>query len=480
MHAIKGGWVGQTFALAKSIDSGGKKSRIRRSKEERKGMVESFIKKYQSLNNGNFPSLNLTHKEVGGSFYTVREIVREIIQENRVLGPGKLPMEEQYNDLFVEQYPLGTISTEPQTSLSISPNGSPEHDQHESSGEALDLISEQHAEPEQQGFNDQKIINGSHVIVKNEEADKPKVVEVQVTEPLETEKRMEEVAASRAKVTQMADVMVETFPLPRATKSAGNLNGNSSNVREINGILEEKDVEKVLLEPEQDPENKSAGNLNGNSSNVREVTGILEEKDVDKVLLEPEQDPENGISLPDGMSSLHNSSLVDDNEVSFHDSSLVDDKEVEKPAVPLLERSSDLASEKAVENLAVLAMGSSNASVTDKGIVQDAEADIDVKVKSSYDEKAIAETKVIDAQNGFQAKSSTVGSSQSIAKEVEMKDEASFQHSQDSQKQSSPTLNRINLESWGGASKNRPEPETNPLLAIFKSFLAALVKFWSE
>ena len=52
---------------------------------------------------------------------------------------------------------------------------------------------------------------------------------------------------------------------------------------------------------------------------------------------------------------------------------------------------------------------------------------------------------VIDAQNGIQAKSSTVGSSQSIAKEVEMKDEASFQHSQDSQKQSSPTLNRINL-----------------------------------
>ncbi|KAJ6900742.1 hypothetical protein NC652_026751 [Populus alba x Populus x berolinensis] len=449
MHAIKGGWVGQTFALAKSNDSGGKKSRIRRSKEERKGMVESFIKKYQSLNNGNFPSLNLTHKEVGGSFYTVREIVREIIQENRVLGPGKLPLEEQYNDLFVEQYPLGTISTEPQTSLSISPNGSLEHDQHESSSEALGLISEQHAEPEQQGFNNGKIINGSHVIVKNEEADKPKVVEVQVTGPLETEKRMEEVAASRAKVTQMADVMVETFPLPPATKPAGNLNGNTSNAREVNGILEEKDVQKVLLEPEQDPE--------------------------------------NGISLPDGMSSLHDSSLVDDNEVSLHDnevylhdSSLVDDKEVEKPAVPLLERSSDLASEKAVENLAVLAMGSSNASVTNEGIVQDAEADIDVMVKSSHEEKAIAETKVIDAQNGIQAKSTTFGSSQSIAKEVEMKDEASFQHSQDSQKQSSPTLNRINLESWGGASKNRPEPETNPLLAIFKSFLAALVRFWSE
>lgn len=46
MHVIKGGWVGQTFALAKGNDSGGRKSRIRRSKEERKAMVESFIKKY--------------------------------------------------------------------------------------------------------------------------------------------------------------------------------------------------------------------------------------------------------------------------------------------------------------------------------------------------------------------------------------------------------------------------------------------------
>lgn len=45
MHAIKGGWVGQTFALAKSNESEGKKTRIRRSKEERKAMVESFIKK---------------------------------------------------------------------------------------------------------------------------------------------------------------------------------------------------------------------------------------------------------------------------------------------------------------------------------------------------------------------------------------------------------------------------------------------------
>lgn len=45
MHAVKGGWVGPTFALARGNGSEGRKSRIRRSKEERKALVESFIKK---------------------------------------------------------------------------------------------------------------------------------------------------------------------------------------------------------------------------------------------------------------------------------------------------------------------------------------------------------------------------------------------------------------------------------------------------
>ena len=45
---------------------------------------------YRVANEGKFPSVNLTHKEVGGSYYIVREIVRDIIQENRVLGPGGL------------------------------------------------------------------------------------------------------------------------------------------------------------------------------------------------------------------------------------------------------------------------------------------------------------------------------------------------------------------------------------------------------
>ncbi|CAH9106405.1 unnamed protein product [Cuscuta epithymum] len=113
MHTLKGAWAGQTFAVAACNESGGRKARIRRSKEERKSMVETFIKKFQKSNNGRFPSLNLTHKEVGGSFYIIREIVREIIQENRVLGPAMLPSAEQDNGIPVLAFPI-----EPYSSLS--------------------------------------------------------------------------------------------------------------------------------------------------------------------------------------------------------------------------------------------------------------------------------------------------------------------------------------------------------------------------
>ncbi|KAJ8642937.1 hypothetical protein MRB53_004685 [Persea americana] len=123
MHVLKVSWSGQTFALAKCNDSEGRKSRVRRSKEERKTMVESFINEFRTSNNGKFPSLNLTHKEVGGSFYTVREIVREIIQENKVLGPATTSLEEHRADHSSEQYVLHSLCVEPHSHLSSSEIG---------------------------------------------------------------------------------------------------------------------------------------------------------------------------------------------------------------------------------------------------------------------------------------------------------------------------------------------------------------------
>uniref|UniRef100_A0A2P2K2C0 AT3G52170-like helix-turn-helix domain-containing protein n=1 Tax=Rhizophora mucronata TaxID=61149 RepID=A0A2P2K2C0_RHIMU len=258
MHAVKGGWVGQTFALSKGNGSEGRKSRIRRSKEERKEMVESFIKKYQSLNNGNFPSLNLTHKEVGGSFYIVREIVREIIQENRVLGPAKSFSEEQTIDLLLEQKPLGTISIEPLTSLHLSANGTPlVSEPHQSTDEEHDTVSiGVFDKPEQHGFDNGQIINGNSMIVETEESDKPKVV-AQLIEPLEAEKTFE-----RAKVTQMEDVMVETFPLRPVAKPTDYFDESSVDVEDSNETSEDK-FEKV-----HPPSGNDSSLSNGISSSV--------------------------------------------------------------------------------------------------------------------------------------------------------------------------------------------------------------------
>lgn len=172
MHSVvKGGWR-PTFALAKQNDSEGKKSRIRRSKEERKAMVQSFIQKYQESNSGNFPSITLTHKEVGGSFYTVREIVRDIIQENRVLGPAKFNLDEFNTDQFLEQNPLGSIASGPEHFLSASSNeGHPELKKvPDTNGPLLSVSDKHYTEAEQQVVDDGHDIDVGHLDLTNKEA----------------------------------------------------------------------------------------------------------------------------------------------------------------------------------------------------------------------------------------------------------------------------------------------------------------------
>ncbi|PIN10040.1 hypothetical protein CDL12_17375 [Handroanthus impetiginosus] len=168
MQAIKAGWVGQTFALATSNGTGGKKSRTRHSKEERKIMVESFINKYRKLNNGNFPSLSLTQKEVGGSFYTVREIFREIIQENRVLASPRVPLDENNQSVFLERHPLGSISVEPQNDSSVSDKHhfvTPmEPNQHQ-------ITSEELISSSSDKFENEKIVNHGEGLEENIESD---------------------------------------------------------------------------------------------------------------------------------------------------------------------------------------------------------------------------------------------------------------------------------------------------------------------
>ncbi|MBA0792675.1 hypothetical protein Gohar_017152 [Gossypium harknessii] len=299
MHAIKGGWVGQTFALAKCNESRGKKTRVRRSKEERKSMVESFIKKYQESNNGNFPSLNLTHKEVGGSFYIIREIVREIIQENRVLGPAKLTEGEHDIDRFLQQNPLGSISTPPEPLLSEQSNGSsfvPSHHEDESD-ESVMVTNGNSMESENKEFGSEKIINGNLVDVTNG-TDKAALVEVQVIEPPESDKSKKETYVFTSKVIQVeADIVVETFPLRPVAKPTDSINGMSSEVGKLNENLDKTENGKL---------------------NVSQ---------------------ENGSFKLDGMNSSEVSVLTDDG------------KEVENNVDLLLEKNSNLTDKKMVESI---------------------------------------------------------------------------------------------------------------------------------
>lgn len=133
--------------------------------------VHLIVFRYQESNNGNFPSLNLTHKEVGGSFYTVREIVRDIIQENRVLGPAKFSLEELNTDQFLEQNPLGSIARDPQPFLAASSNENhPEHNQvMDTNGKMLSVSDRHNTEAELQVVDKGHDINVGHVDSTNKE-----------------------------------------------------------------------------------------------------------------------------------------------------------------------------------------------------------------------------------------------------------------------------------------------------------------------
>lgn len=253
MH-VKGGWVRQTIALTKCNDSGGMKLRIRRSKEERKAMVESFIKNYQELNNGDFPPLSLTYKEVGGSYYIVREIFQKIIQENRVLGLAKFMPKEQSPDRFFKQHQLGSVFIEPETDLLLSNKSRVVthilRSHHQGTSEELVLNSSvQCPEPEHERFDEWKIINGySQAVEKNEEYDKAVYGESQARESLELEENVVELQGSKVEVTHVAaDTMVETLPLTSGSRITCGLDEKYIEHSEVTGTLVEE-IEKLEME----------------------------------------------------------------------------------------------------------------------------------------------------------------------------------------------------------------------------------------
>ncbi|KAG8390549.1 hypothetical protein BUALT_Bualt01G0095000 [Buddleja alternifolia] len=436
MHAIKGGWAGQAFALASSNDAGGKKSRIRRSKEERKAMVESFINKYQKSNDGIFPSLNLTHKEVGGSFYTVREIVREIIQENRVLAPPKVSLDEHGHFRFLQQNPLGSISVEPENDLSVSDKlhiVAPQI-----TTEELISSSSTHLKgPDPLELNDEQIVNGlSKTPEKDEGSDR---ANISPTIPNQYQvKYVEEVSNSS-----------ENLPQSRSEEF--------ENEKVVNGgeLFEESlDSDKPLItngvpiynqdskDGVKDAEVSQAVTFHVNSNFV-----------VEKFPLRPVS---RIIHDLDGQSGKLGEAAGINHGHSVEESAINHDK------MMVVESSSGLVNEKEKEYDSIVKL---NGEYGDEKVVLNVHGpSFDVADVSDIESKAT--TKASDSTEGLISKDSTAIGSKTIA-----------QYKNDLTKGSNPVLDRINLETWEGASKR---PEKNPLLTLVKSFISAFVKFWTE
>ncbi|KAL1217564.1 hypothetical protein V5N11_004730 [Cardamine amara subsp. amara] len=63
-------------ALCESLTTS--KVRTRLSRDDRRALVESFVNDYRETNAGKFPTLQVIHKEVGGSYYVIRDIFQEL------------------------------------------------------------------------------------------------------------------------------------------------------------------------------------------------------------------------------------------------------------------------------------------------------------------------------------------------------------------------------------------------------------------
>lgn len=235
-----------------------------------------------------------------------------------MLGPAMLSPEEQSSYQFLEQDPLFSMATEPQIPPSLISNET--HllsNRHQGTREELVIGSDGHdTGPDHQMF--ERIVNGTQVDVKDKKSDESTCIELQVDEPSEAEKHLEEewaapmakitptieneeqvsfsdghftepenrmldnsqldvknknsieltctdyqvgepseadrnteeLAASKAKVNPIvADVIVETFPLQRVTKTTDSLGGSLGESKILNNPAGQKENGKLELEP---------------------------------------------------------------------------------------------------------------------------------------------------------------------------------------------------------------------------------------
>ncbi|CAL0299792.1 unnamed protein product [Lupinus luteus] len=496
MHSVKGGWAGQTFALAKRNESEGRKSRIRRSKEERKTMVESFIKKYQESNNGNFPSLNLTHKEVGGSFYTVREIVRDVIQENRVLGPAKFTSDDQTSDQYFKQNPLGSITTDPKSYFAASSyeNHHELNNLQDTSDKMLAVSDGYHT-----GFEHQALDQGHAMHVDQADViNKEPVVATVVSDGYYT--GAEHLMVNSEYVTNGSQLDVTNNKYFEATGvSDGYYTGvgnhvvdeghviNASRIDVVNKESSESTIPEMQLTERVISKHNVEKELATASTPMAKVTPLAENFVVETFPLSHvvsttdgiEQDlgelrglsnsPETGIKM---VALEHGEERSELNGIEHRKNSNLSDEKIEDAlGNQILNNNSKPLKAK---NLGDILIESAKSSTYKEPFGHEFEDSNDPQVRTNT-----------SIQNGLQAKNLTKIHTEKSKPSQEGMQRANKHRVDDqlggsSKRISKPTLDRINLESWERKPKNSGKQESNPLLAIFKVFVDAFMKLWSE
>ncbi|XP_009136662.1 uncharacterized protein LOC103860748 [Brassica rapa] len=436
MHSLKTTCAGQIFALAKPHDSVGKKTRNRIPKEERKTLVKSFINKHQRLNNGSFPSLSLTHKEVGGSFYTIREIVREIIQENRVLGTTDLILDSKGGDddqLQDQTLSRSTVVMDPVPPLSLSPDGL------HSPSEPVEAKS-----PVNGGyFNCSKAgleVNGhqlSESVGSSTDVSRTQVAASSCSEEIDT------------KHDDDGETICDSLDVKPQDKEVE---------------VDNKDIELHFVELEG--KNLLNNNQSGkdDKAEIKDTLGTID--------LLPEETVVEAFSVT-------SSELAKVCEAGKEIEAKVENDSSTEDLVEIPSSISAVPEEQGTEEVIVVGQMPNHVSVT-------IEKKVEVKAVTGniHDTKEFRYGSLTTEQPVPTSGTESGSCKNEIARsEVTSVEKAAVEKGKvdasSSQKGNVATLNRIKPKSWKGKS-NVEGHETNPLLAVLKSFLTAFVKFWSE
>ncbi|KAL0867249.1 hypothetical protein Bca101_046367 [Brassica carinata] len=485
MHSLKTSCVGQVFALAKPHDSVGKRTRNRIPKEERKTLVESFIKKHQSLNNGSFPSLNLTHKEVGGSFYTIREIVREIIQENRVLGTSGLILEGKGDDRLQDQTLSSSLLMDPVPPLSLPPDGC-----HSLSGQSHNLSSEV---GETKSAENEENINGNMASSEDRGSDVLKDREVNgyqlseegigllTHEPVgSTEISRAQFAGSCGEENDAKHDRVQTICDSFVSKPQD----KEDISHEETPLIESKDTKPVKndeIVKDDEAAMSERVNMRKNTlgtidlpaeavvvetfpitsvtSSTMELARVCEAKEV-----------ENGSSTE---------TSVDLGEISSSISDVPEEQGTGGQMPNQISVSMDKNIEEKTLNPALVDVESADTkeTVVANGVIGNIHETKEFSNGSLTTERT---TPTSGTESGSVKKDIARSEVTSVEKATVEKGKLDASDSSSTQKGNIAPLYRIKPESWKGQSNVAGRHETNPLLAALKSFLTAFVKFWSE